>query len=62
MAAAPEKSVASPGPSKLLCRNCGAVEQIRSDWQRCYMCYMVCETRNYRTYPAVCTTCCRKLH
>jgi hypothetical protein len=57
-----EKKAPSPGPSELLCRTCGTVEQIRADWQRCWMCYVQCETRNFRTYPTFCATCCRKLH
>lgn len=57
-----EKKSPVPGPSELLCRECGTVEMIRMDWQRCYMCYMRCETRNTRTYPTLCSTCCRKLH
>jgi hypothetical protein len=57
-----EKKIAPPGPSELHCRECGTVEQIRADWQRCWSCYMRCETRNTRTYPTFCSSCCRKLH
>lgn len=62
MTATAEKRVTPPGASELLCRECGAVELIRMEWQRCYACYMRCETRNYRTYPTLCANCCRKLH
>lgn len=51
-----------PGPSELLCRECGVVELLRMEWQRCYPCYMLCETRNYRTYPTLCSGCHQRLH
>jgi len=62
MTAITEKKSKLPGPSELLCKVCGAVEMIRMDWQRCYLCYMHCETRNTHTYPAFCTSCHLKLH
>ena len=58
----PAKGVGPPGASELLCRECGTVEQIRMDWQRCWMCHIRSETRNTHTYPAFCSACCRKLH
>jgi len=57
-----ENKGAPPGPSELKCVHCGIVEQIRADWQRCWMCYVRCETRNFHTYPTVCFDCCKKLH
>jgi hypothetical protein len=62
MADAVEKQVSRPGPSELQCKVCGAVEMIRMDWQRCYVCYMNCATRNARTYPSFCKSCCSRLH
>ena len=57
-----EKQAPRPGPSELLCKVCGTVEMIRMEWQRCYPCYMNCETRHHRTYPSFCVSCCKRLH
>jgi hypothetical protein len=62
MADTVDKKPHRPGPSELLCKVCGVVEMIRVDWQRCYVCYMNCDTRNSRTYPAFCLGCCGRLH
>jgi len=62
MADTVENKVLHPGPSELLCKVCGTGEMIRMDWQRCYPCYMRCETRNTRTYPSICKSCCNRLH
>jgi hypothetical protein len=62
MADTVEKPQPGPGPSELRCKVCGVVEMIRIDWQRCYVCYMNCDTRNTRTYPSFCSACHTRLH
>ena len=62
MTITPEKQVKLPNASELQCRLCGVVELIHMDWRRCYACTVACVTRNTRTYPSICPSCCRKTH